>query len=44
LLQKNDMGSNTKDNGCEKCRRKKQEAENLIKNPPPQNFDDDIPF
>lgn len=44
LLQKNDMDSDTKENGCEKCRRKNQEAEEFKKQPQPQNFDDDIPF
>ncbi len=45
FLQKNEMDSDTEKDGCEKCRRKKKEAEMLIKKPQDfSNFDDDIPF
>ena len=52
-LKKNDMGENTKLDGCEKCRNKKaqQNLSTLVSTPAPQqpkpnfdDFEDDIPF
>lgn len=44
FLQKEDMGKNTGESGCSKCRRKAEESKSQLSAVNPISFDDDIPF